>query len=398
MNLLQGIRVLTVDQYGAGPYGGLQLADLGADVIKIEPPDHGDFARGLPPFTTPEGDDSLFFQALNRNKRSVALDLRHPKGAEAFRRLVAHADAVLTNLRGDAAYRLGLGYEALADVNPAIVCSFLTAFGRQGQRSSAAGFDYMLQAETGIMSLAGEPDGPPVRAGVSIIDFSAGIASAMALLAGVLSARATGRGGDVDVSLQDTAASLLNYVATWQMTAGFETPRLADSAHPSLVPSQLFQCSDRPIMVMVNKEQFWGRLVEAVARPAWRDAPDRRTFADRLANRDRVVGDLQRVFAAEDSATWLQRLSDHGVPASPVRTVGEAFRAPEYWERTVALDHPQFGEVRSPGPLVTTAFPVTPRRGPALGEHTEEVLDSVAGMSAAEISELRAAGAIPQRG
>ena len=398
MSLLEGVRVLTVDQYGAGPYGGLHLADMGADVIKIEPPDQGDYARGLPPFTTPEGDDSLFFQSLNRNKRSVALDLRHPLGAAAFRRLVANSDAVLTNLRGDASARLGLGYEALADVNPAIVCTFLTGYGRQGLRSSAAGFDYMLQAEAGIMSLAGEPDGQPVKAGVSIIDFSAGISSAMALLAGVVSARATGRGGDVDVSLQDSAASLLNYVATWEMTAGYETPRLSNSAHPSLVPSQLFQCRDRSIMVMVNKEQFWGRLVEAVGRPQWRDAPDRRTFADRLANRDRVVADLQDVFAADDAATWLQRLVDHGVPAGPVRTVGEAFRSPEYRERTVAFDHPHFGEVRSPGPLVTTAFAVTPRRGPALGEHTEEVLDSVAGMSATEISELKTAGAIRGRG
>lgn len=398
MSLLSGVRVLTVDQYGAGPYGGLHLADMGADVIKVEPPDGGDYSRGIPPFTTPEGDDSLFFQALNRNKRSVALDLAHPLGAAAFRRLAARSDAVLTNLRGNAARRLGLGYDALGDVNPSIVCAFLTGFGRQGPRAEDGGFDYMLQAEAGIMSLAGEPDGPPVKAGVSVIDFTAGIASAMALLAGVLSARETGRGGDVDVSLQDTAASLLNYVATWQLTGGYETPRLAHSAHPSLVPSQLFECSDRPIIVMVNKEAFWPRLVRAVGRPDWAEAPGRRTFAERLENREQVVHDLQALFATDTAGRWLERLVAHGVPCGPVRTVREAFESPEYLERTVSFTHPHFGEVRSPGPLVQAGSAPVPRRGPSLGEHTEEVLSAVAGMSSAEISELKVATAVRERG
>lgn len=392
--MLSGLRVLSVDQYGAGPYGGLHLADMGADVIKVEPPDGGDYARSIPPFTTAQGDDSLFFQALNRNKRSVAIDLAHPLGAAAFRRLATHTDAVLTNLRGDAARRLGLGYDALGDVNPAIVCAFLTGFGRQGPRSNEGGFDYMLQAETGIMSLAGEPDGPPVKAGVSIIDFAAGISSAMALLAGVLSARATGRGGDVDVSLQDTAVSLLNYVATWELTAGHETPRLAGSAHPSLVPSQLFDCSDRAIIVMVNKEPFWPRLAQAVGRPEWADAADRRTFADRLKNREQVIGDLQALFSKDTAASWLDRLAEHGVPCGPIRTVREAFASAEYLERTVSFAHPHFGVVRSPGPLVHAGPEVVPQRGPSLGAHTEEVLASVGGMSSSEISELKVAGVI----
>jgi crotonobetainyl-CoA:carnitine CoA-transferase CaiB-like acyl-CoA transferase len=398
MTLLTGLRVLTVDQYGAGPYAGLHLADMGADVIKIEPPAGGDYGRSVPPFTADTGDDSLFFQAFNRNKRSVALDLAHPHGADTFRRLAAHADAVLTNLRGDAARRLGLGYALLCDVNPRIVCAFLTGFGREGPRSNDAGFDYMLQAESGIMSLAGEPGGPPVKAGVSIIDFAAGISSAMSLLAGVLSARDKGRGGDVDVSLQDTAASLLNYVATWQLTRGYETPRLAQSAHPSLVPSQLFDCLDRPIMVMVNKEAFWPRLAAAVGHPEWRDAPDRADFSHRLRNRQVVTSDLQDVFATGTAAHWLERLAAHGVPSAPVRTVAEAFCAPGYADRTVSFPHEEFGEVRSPGPLVSAGPGVVPRRGPSLGQHTEEVLASVAGMSVTEISDLKSAGVIRTKG
>jgi crotonobetainyl-CoA:carnitine CoA-transferase CaiB-like acyl-CoA transferase len=394
MTLLSGLRVLTVDQYGAGPYGALHLADLGADVIKIEPPPGGDYGRSVPPFTTPEADDSLFFQALNRNKRSVTLDLSHPAGAETFHRLVRNADAVLTNLRGGAARRLGVGYEFLSEANSAIVCAFLTGFGRTGPRADEGGFDYMLQAESGIMSLTGEPEGLPTKAGVSIIDFAAGISSAFALLAGVVSARETGRGCDVDVSLQDTAASLLNYVATWQMTAGHETPRLANSAHPSLVPSQLFQCSDRPVMVMVNKELFWPRLTQALRRPEWSEAEDRRTFADRLRHREIVIADLQSVFATDSAAHWLERLRAQGVPCSPVRTVREAFADPNYLERTVAFGHPHFGEVRSPGHLVRCSSEAAPRRGPCVGEHTEDVLRAVAGMSVEEISHLKQVGAV----
>lgn len=391
---LEGVRILAIDQYGAGPYGTLHLADMGAEVIKIERPGAGDYARAIPPLRTEQGDDSLFYQALNRGKRSVTLDLQDERGFAAFERLVAVSDAVFTNLRSDAAEALGLTYERLSAANPRIVCGLLTSYGRSSPRAHEAGFDYMLQAESGIMSLAGEPDGLPTKAGVSIIDFSAGISAALALVSGLLDAQRSGRGGDVEVSLQDTAASLLNYVATWYLSAGHVTQRHPSSAHPSLVPSQLFRCRDREIVVMVNKEVFWPRLVEAVGHPEWADAPDRATFVERLENRDRVVADLEAVFATDTAATWLERLHAHGVPAGPVRTVDEAFADPAYLERTVAFPHPTFGEVRSPGPLVRGTRPVEPSPAAPLGADTVAVLRELAGCSDAEIDRLQEEGVI----
>ena len=392
--VLEGVRILAVTQYGAGPYATQHLADLGADVIKIEQPGGGDYARAIGPFATPDGTDSLFFQALNRSTRSVTLDLGAEAGQDVFRTLAAKSDAVLVNLRADAALRLGLGYEALRDVNPGLVCCWLTGYGRDGSRSSSSGFDYLVQAESGIMSLAGHPNQLPTKAGVSIIDFASGIAASFATVSGILAARTRGVGCDLDVSLRDTAASLLNYVATWHLSAGYEPERLAASAHPSLVPSQLFDCMDEPIMVMVNKEHFWPRLAEAVERPEWASAADRKTFADRLAHRETVVAELQSIFATNKAGHWLTRLREHHVPCGPVRTVQQAFADPEYAARTVSFDHPFFGQVTSPGPLVTGASTTDAHRAPELGAHTDEVLTQLADLSTVTIRELRESGIV----
>src|SRR5690606_35964569 len=196
---LSGLRVLAIEQYGAGPYATMVLADLGAEVIKIEPPTGGEVGRTVPPWTAPG--DSLFFQSLNRGKRSVALDLKRPEGKAVFHRLVAEAAVVFSNLRGGAAGRLGITYEALKAHNPRVVCAFLTGFGRTGPRAEEPGYDYIVQALSGIASLGGEPGGPPARAGVSVVDLSAGLAAAVGILAGVHQARTTGRGCGVDTRL-----------------------------------------------------------------------------------------------------------------------------------------------------------------------------------------------------
>lgn len=386
---LTGLRIVAVTQYGAGPYATQHLADLGADVIKIEQPGAGDYARAVPPFANADGSDSLFFQALNRGVRSVTVDLSSEEGQRVLHALVAEADAVFANLRADVGHRLGLHYDALRGANPQVICCWLTGYGRRGPRAGTPGFDYLLQAESGIMSLSGDPDRLPAKAGVSIIDFATGIAAAFAVVGGILTAQRHGSGGDVDVSLRDTAASLLNYVATWHLTAGFEPERLADSAHPSLVPSQLFACSDAPIVVMVNKESFWPHLARAVGHPEWIEQADRATFAARLAHRQQVVADLRAVFSSDTAEHWLARLSEFGVPCGPVRTVPEAFADPDYHSRTVAYEHPEFGVVRSPGFLVNPDNDRTVCRAPRVGEHTDEVLRSVAGLSPGDIAVLR---------
>ena len=248
MRPLDGLRILAVEQYGAGPFGTQALVDLGAEVVKIENPrEGGDVLRSLGPYFDERlgaTADSLFFQALNRGKKSVALDLAAPEGREAFHALVRGADAVACNLRGDVPGRLGLTYETLRTVKPEIVCCHLTGYGREGSRAARPAYDYLMQAEGGYFSLNGETDAAPSRFGLSIVDYKAGYCLALSIVSGVLSARKTGRGRDLDVCLYDVALASLNYLAAWSMNAGFEPQRLARSAHPTVVPCQLFETAD----------------------------------------------------------------------------------------------------------------------------------------------------------
>src|SRR5918992_3486025 len=241
---LAGVRVLAVEQYGAGPFGTMQLADLGAEVIKIENPiEEGDFGRRVGPhFVGPN--DSHFFQSFNRNKRSLTLDLKSAEGREIFLRLVAKADAVLDNLRGDQPRKLRLTYDDLKEANPRIVCAHLSAYGRGNSREAWPGFDYLMQAEAGYLSVTGEPDGPPSRMGLSIVDLMTGTTAALALVAAILGARASGVGRDVDVSLFDTALQNLCYLATWSLNEGVNPGRERRSGHPSLTPSELYRTQE----------------------------------------------------------------------------------------------------------------------------------------------------------
>src|SRR5260370_13264756 len=286
--VLSGLRVIAVEQYGAGPYGSMQLADLGAEIIKIEnPADGGDMSRRVGPhFVGP--DDSQFFHSFNRNKKSVTLDLKKPAARGVLPRLAANADALIDNLRGDLPEKLGLTYAALAPANPKIVCAHLSAYGREGSRAHWPGYDYLMQAEAGYLSLTGEPDGPPSRIGLSIVDLMTGLFAAFALISGVLAARDSGKGRDLDVSLFDTALQNLAYLATWYLNSGHAQGREPRSGHPSLVPSQLYRTSDGFIFIMCNKEKFWPVLCERLGRPEWAADPRFRSFKDRPANREEV--------------------------------------------------------------------------------------------------------------
>jgi crotonobetainyl-CoA:carnitine CoA-transferase CaiB-like acyl-CoA transferase len=229
--VLADVRILAIEQFGAGPFGSVHLADLGAEVIKIEDPAAGgDTGRYVPPFAS--GEDSLFFETFNRNKKSISLDLAHPAGQRVFRDLVRVSDVVYSNLRGDVPERIGITYAALRELNPAVVCCSLSAFGMTGPRRAEPGYDYVLQGIAGWMSLTGEPDGPPCKSGLSLVDFSGGLVAGMAILAGLHAARRDGVGGDCDVSLFDTAVAMLSYQATWYLSGGFEPERKSRSAHP----------------------------------------------------------------------------------------------------------------------------------------------------------------------
>ena len=318
---LKGTRILAVEQYGAGPFGSMHLADLGAEVIKIEPPRGGDVSRSTGPhFLGPN--DSQFFQTFNRNKASVVLDLKSDTGRADFHRLAATSDVVLNNLRGDQPAKLGLTHAALAPLNPRIVCGHLSAYGRDNERAGWPGYDYLMQAEAGFMHLTGEPDGPPTRMGLSVVDYMSGVTLAVGLLAALIGALKTGRGRDVDVSLFDVALSQLTYPATWYLNGGHTTERQARSAHPSTVPCQLFTTADSHLFVMCMTPKFWGLLIEEVDEPALRD----KRFADaalRRENKAELIALLDSAFARRSTAQWLSALSGK-LPVSPVLDVAGA--------------------------------------------------------------------------
>jgi crotonobetainyl-CoA:carnitine CoA-transferase CaiB-like acyl-CoA transferase len=377
---LSDVRIVAVEQYGAGPFGTQHLADLGAEVIKIENfRDGGDISRAVGPHFFAPG-DSQFFEAFNRNKRSVALDLKHPKGQEVFRKLVERSDAVFNNLRGDLPVKLGITYKQLANVNPKIVCVHLSAYGRSGSRAAWPGYDYLMQAEAGYLSLTGEPDGPPTRCGLSIVDLMTGTTAAMALLAGLVEARATGRGRDLDVSLFDVAVHNLAYVGTWYLNGGAVTNREPRSSHPSLTPSQLYRTKDGWLFIMCNKEKFWGVLADAVGKAEWSSDPEFATFAARLKNRERMTRELDAVLMTATTAEWLARLGGK-VPAAPVYDVRQALDNPFVAERQLVLDfeHPEHGKIRGiASPIRVGNGDDRPRRAaPRLGADTDAVLEEL---------------------
>jgi len=385
---LEDVRVLAVEQYGAGPWGTLQLADLGAEVIKVEDPaSAGDVGRYVPPFQ--DGESSLFFETFNRNKKSISLDLRHPDARPVLEDLVRAVDVVYSNLRGDQPARLGLTYEALRHVNPRIVCCSLSGFGMTGPRAKEGGYDYMMQGLAGWMSLTGDPDGPPTKSGLSLVDLSGGYASAIAVLGGLWRARRDGVGCDCDVSLLDTALHELVYVGTWAASRGYVPPRRPNSAHPSIVPFQNFETADGWIVVACPKQKFWERLCEALERPEL--ALDERfaDFASRDRNRDELLAILDAAFAERTSAHWLNLLRAAGVPSAPVNEVPVAIDE----AHLVEYEHPELGRVRQVATPLRLSGPEPPvRPAPARGEHTEEVLARLCGYDSDRIRALTDSG------
>jgi crotonobetainyl-CoA:carnitine CoA-transferase CaiB-like acyl-CoA transferase len=396
---LEGVRILAVEQFGAGPWATLQLADLGAEVIKIEDPGNsGDVGRYVPPFQ--EGEDSLFFETFNRGKKSLALDLRNPEGRAVFDDLVRSSDAVFSNLRGDGPAKLSLTYDDLKGLNPRIVCVSLSGFGMTGPRTKEAGYDYIIQAMAGWMSLTGDPDGPPTKSGLSLVDLSGGYVAAIALLAAIHRAGRDGVGCDADVSLFETALSELMYVGTWAATHGHITPRRANSAHPSIVPFQAFATADGHITIAAAKPHFWQRLCKAIEREDLLEDPRYASFASRDEHRDALLAELDAVFAARESAHWVTLLVAAGVPVGRVNDVVEALEDPQTVARdgVIAYDHPNLGTVRQAAtPLRLSGELPEPSRAPFLGEHTDELLRDVCGYTDEQTEALRAAGAFGER-
>ncbi|MEU5882489.1 CoA transferase [Spirillospora sp. NPDC047279] len=395
MKPLQDVRVVSLEQYGAGPFGSLHLADLGAEIIKIEDPrTGGDVGRYVPPYA--EGEDSLFHEAFNRNKRSLSLDLSTPAGREVFEDLVRVSDAVYSNLRGDVPAKLRITYDDLKPLNPAVVCCSLTGFGMTGPRSAEPGYDYVLQGLAGWMELTGEPDGPPAKSGLSLVDYSGGFVAALALLAGLHAARRDGVGMDCDVSLYDTAIAMLTYPGVWHLNAGFRPVRTRRSAHPSLVPFQVFEARDGWLVVGCAKEKFWRRLTTVIGLPGLAGDARFATFADRQRNAAELLPLLEEVFATRTVAEWLEPLYAAAIPCGPVNDVEGALREEHTLARDLIVDteHPRYGTVRNlASPVRVGAGRPSYRRAPLRNEDAGHVLRDVLGYGPERVGGLAAAGA-----
>jgi succinate---hydroxymethylglutarate CoA-transferase len=389
---LSGVRVLAVEQYGAGPFGTMFLADQGAEVIKIENPhDGGDMSRAIGPYFFAPG-ESEFFHSFNRNKKSLTLDLSRPQGKAVLHDLVKTADALASNLRGDVPARLGLVYEQLKAHNARIVCAHVSAYGRTGPRAEWPGFDFLMQAEAGYFSLTGEPETPPARFGLSIVDLMTGLALAYAVLAALTAARATGVGRDIDVSLFDVALFNTSYLATWYLNEGAVTGQLPRSAHPSLTPCQLYRTRDGWIYLMCNKEKFWPALCQKLGRREWSEDERFRRFADRLRHRTLITEMLDRELGKRTTAQWLEIFAG-AVPAAPVNNLAQALENPFVTKhgRLQTLRHPVRGTYRMLAPPVRCEGDAPPARAaPGLGEHTEAVLSEL-GYDDARIAALKRA-------
>lgn len=353
MKPLCDLRVLSIEQYGAAPYGTMFLAELGAEVFKIEHAETGgDPSRKVGPHLIGEG-DSEYFQAWNLGKRSITLDIKSDEGRRDFHALVRGADAVVNNLRGSLPAGLGLDHAALAPINPAIVCLHISAYGRDNERAGWPGYDYLMQAEAGLMSLTGEPEGPPARVGASMIDTMTGMTGTVGLLSAILQARRTGKGCDVDTCLFDVALHQLSYSALWYLNEADKPQRQPRSAHLSQVPVQTFPTADGWIFIMCMTEKFWRILCEEVGRP---DLPGDARFSTAQARRvhrgvltDILDGELRR----QTTAHWLSRLTSK-IPVAPVYDVAEALDAP--FTRATGM----VGEVAHPvkGSLRVLANPI----------------------------------------
>ena len=387
---LDGIRVIDLSRVIAGPWCGALLGDLGADVIKVEDTGPGDESRTWPPHKDGEAAAYLLF---NRNKRGIALDLKTPEAVEVVKRLVKDADVVIENFRTGTMESFGLGYDVLAEINPRLIYCSVSAFGRTGPRKDSPGYEALMQAFSGIMSITGEPDGPPVRAGVSFLDLTTGIFSAFGIANALLHRATTGLGQRVDASLLETAVTLLNYHAEGFLLTG-AVPKALGSSHPSLSPYRTFRCRDGQwVFIAGANDRFWQRLVVALDLGALRNDERFAKNLGRVRHRVELEAAVADAIAKYDREPLLKLLEDAGVPATPVNTVDQVMNDPQTAARQMIerVLHPTLGEI----PVIGTPVKYSRMRpgvrtpAPLQSEHTDEVLAEW-GYSADEIDALRA--------
>jgi formyl-CoA transferase len=399
---LENIRVLDLSRAMAGPFCTMMLGDLGADVIKVELPELGDESRAWgPPFVGkpygPYPGESAYFIAVNRNKRGITANLKSEEGQDIIRRLTAISDVVVENYRTGVLDRMGLGYNNLRALNPRLVYCSISGYGRNGPQADRPGYDAILQAEGGIMSISGPVEGPPSRVGISMIDISTGIFSATAILAALRARDSTGEGQLIDMSLLDSNVALLANIASNYLIGG-QPPRRYGNAHPNLIPYEAFQARDRWFMLGVANDRQWGSMCKVIGRPELKDDPRFVTNSDRLANREALTKIIGEAFLTRDAEVWLRDLEKVGIPCGSINTIPEVFSGPQAEARnlTLTVEHSTAGTIKVPGfpykfsqTLAEIHLPP-----PTLGEHNEKVLTELLGYSIEDVSRLREQGAI----
>ena len=376
---LEGITVLDASQVLVGPFCTMQLADLGADVIKVERPGVGDQTRGYHPPQFGDGEDavSAYYASANRNKRSITLNLKAEEGRDLLRELAAEADVFVENFRVGTLEEWGLGYEDLSETNPDLVYCSLSGYGEWGPYADQPAYDLIMQAEGGFMSITGEKDGEPVRVGVAIADIGAGMYAAQAILAALFHRERGGSGQKVDVSLFDGQVAWLSYMASNYFATG-EPPSRMGSRHPSLAPYQAFPTRDGHVVVAVASEKLWGNLCRALDRPALLEDERFATNADRVEHREALEAILEAEFADRPTDEVVATLEAGDVPARAVHDLADVFDHPQVEAREMRheLSHPDVGSLEMVGsPMHLSGTPTSVRsHPPKLGEHTEEVL------------------------
>jgi crotonobetainyl-CoA:carnitine CoA-transferase CaiB-like acyl-CoA transferase len=394
MHALEGIKVLDLSRTLAGPYSSMLLGDMGADIIKVEQPNKGDESRY---FTPPSwNEESCYYLAANRNKRSIAIDIKSDEGREIIYKLAKDSDILIENFRTGALDKLGLGYEDMRKINPRLIYCSISGFGRTGPEKNRAGYDLLLQGYGGLMSITGDPDRPPAKAGMSIVDLTTGMFAAYGILTALFARSKTGEGQLVDVSLLDGQVALLNHMIPGYFATGVPTGRLG-SAHGSLVPYQAFSAKDQDIILAVPNNLLWEKCCLAMG---WEDLLEDTRFTsndDRVANRSSLIPTIEERLSKMDSTSIFDLLDKAGVPCGPIHTIDQVVNHPHVLARDMILEvnHPNVPNLKLPGfPVKLSDTPASlQKRPPLLGEHTDEILNEI-GFSKTEINLLKTLQAV----
>ncbi len=393
---LEGVRIVDLSRIVAGPLATQIFGDYGAEIIKIEQPGVGDDSRQWAPPKAPDGSPTYFF-SINRNKKSVTLNLKHPRGKEILKALVRQADVVLENFKPGTMEDLGLGYETLREENPRLIYCAISGFGASGPKREWAGYDAIMQGVTGLMSITGQADGPPVKVGVALIDEITALYAHGAILAALLHRERTGRGQKVECSLLESGVASLMNAATAHLIAG-EVQGRWGSAHASVVPYQAFKAKDDYLMVGAGNERLWKSFCEVLGVPEWADDPRFDSNEKRVARRGELVRMIEERLKSRSRDEWVEAFGAAGLPTGPINSVADVFRDPQVLDRDMVeeVTHPTAGSIKLVG--VPVKFSETPGEvaspPPLLGQHTEEVLGRLLGLTAAEVAGLRKEGVV----